>query len=1578
MRRLNGWMRRVVVMPAGVLVAFGSLEAQTSGGEPTTELTLQEALERAVATSPAYRQALNRMDLAGPQARQAWGGFLPNLNLSYGTNQNFRRETTAIDFFGNPIENPTTETVFSSQSSQSASLGIDLFQGGRRFHQVGQARAEAEVTRRAGERELNGVLAQVQRQFLEAQMQKALLEVEGELLAARERDLLLTTRLFELANKNRADVLGIEVEVEQQRSAMRRAEGDYRKALLALQTAVGDTEVRTMTVAGGAPSSFDPSVLDLEGLVAGAVVSSPRVLEATAATRSRRSQLDMNRSSRWPTVSLGSRIYRSSFAREQEALFDFSPNDFGGDIQLSVSIPIFQRFETSYQIAQASVEHRNAVETERLTELQVEEEVRGRFVDLETAWYTLQDGTRSQELADERLRLVREEYRLANATFEDLQGAVRTAAEARRTAVEQRYAFARALVDLYEAAGVVAQEAGLTDRRSRRRLGELRVSLPRLSTSRPVAVAMLFLAITLLGGISFARLPIDLLPDVSYPRLVVYTGYPDVAPAEVERLVTELVEAQAAAVPGVEDVTSVSREGVSLVTLQFAWGTDMDFAMLNVRERLDNIREALPETSERPTILRVDPQSQPILTVSLSGGNDLWQTKEIGETVFRRRLEQLDGVAQATVTGGLDREIQVEVDPGLLESYGLTLAEVVQALDAANYSAPGGTILRGRYRYPLRTLGEFQTVDEIGEVVVGRQQIGGEAGAEGAGYRLVRLNDIGRVVDGFAEREAVARYDGHESVGLLVFKEAGANTVRVAEDVEATLELLRQQYPGVTAEIASNQATFISESISNVVQALVLGGLLAFVVLFLFLRDPRYPVAVATAIPISVVGAFALMEAFDVSLNIMSLGGLALGVGMLVDNSIVVLENIFRHRELGVGMFEAAAKGAEEVQGAITASTLTTISVFGPIIYVEGVAGELFGALSLTVAFSLLASLVVALTLLPTMAARFGGRNAPAPAPEPPVASPETPPTGRMRRVVRGIGAAFYLPVRIVRGAVSVARQLFSFWGAGVAAVGRRVFGPALQAFDRAFNRFAEWYHRRLERALARRTLVLGGAGLSLVAAGLVAALLSRDLLPEVDQGAFDVRVELPEGTALAATAAAVADIEAELLQDPAIEAVFSRIGRDVQAYDEGDEASGVNTAVIQVRLDSDADTEEVLARSRAVESRFPAGSLAFETGQATALGQMLGGTQADIAVRVQGEELTAAYAFAEQLRDRLGAVDRIRNVRIGSERGQPQFQVEIDRTAAARYGIEPRVVAETIERAMRGDRATEFVDFDRKIGVLVRLPDDLRYDTGTLDYLRINGVPLRELVQVHETVGPAEIRREDQARVITVYADVAGGGLADAISAVELSIADLPLPADLRVSVGGENEEMRRSFRDLAFAFGLALLLVYMILAAQFESFIHPFTILISVPLALVGAVFALALAGQGLNTMSLIGAVILVGIVVNDAIVKVDFINQSRARGNSVRDAILEAGEFRLRPIVMTTVTTVLGLLPMALGIGRGADLRAPLAIAVIGGLIFATALTLIVVPVVYATVEDVRRFFTGRAPVPSGAPVPGGSVS
>ena len=782
---------------------------------------------------------------------------------------------------------------------------------------------------------------------------------------------------------------------------------------------------------------------------------------------------------------------------------------------------------------------------------------------------------------------------------------------------------------------------------------------------------------------------------------------------------------------------------------------------------------------------------------------------------------------------------------------------------------------------------------------------------------------------------------GVEAVGLLVFKESGANTVTVARSVDEVLEQLGSEYPGVNVDVAYSQAGFIADSISNVVQSLVFGGILAFLVLFFFLRDPRYPVAIALAIPISVVGTFAMMQAAGVSLNIMSLGGLALGVGMLVDNSIVVLENIFRHREeLGASPMEAATRGAEEVQAAITASTFTTVSVFGPIIYVEGVAGELFKDLSLTVAFSLLASLVVALTLLPSMAARFALVGEPRMDPEarrPLVRAPG------LLGTVRWLGAvSVRIPVAVVGGGVRFARALVSFWGRELGSLLSRMFGPMLRGFERGFEAFAVRYHAALEWSLNHPTRVLGGAAFALVLSVALGGLLRRDLLPQVDQGAFQIRLELPERAALA---------------DPGVVAIFSNIGRDVRAYAEGEKASGLHTATFQVRVAPDEKSEDVAERLRVLASSFPAGALSVETGQATALGAMLGGAEADIAVRVRSESLEQAYAMAEEVERRLHAVNEVGNVRVGTERGQPQIQVEIDRAACAAYGVDPRVVAETVNRAMRGDRATEFVDFDRKIDIVVRYPGDQRYSMETLQGLRVTGVPIRELIHIREAVGPAEVHREEQARVVPVYADVVEGGLDQAIEAVDGALRSLPMSREVRWEVGGENEEMRRSFRDLAFAFGLALILVYMILAAQFESFIHPFTILTAVPLALVGTVGALLITGEGLNTMSLIGVVILVGIVVNDAIVKVDFIVQAQQRGLALREAILEAGRVRLRPIIMTTVTTVLGLSPMALGIGRGSDLRAPLAIAVIGGLAVATALTLIVVPVVYQTVERVR---------------------
>ncbi|HSG82447.1 MAG TPA: efflux RND transporter permease subunit [Gemmatimonadota bacterium] len=1056
------------------------------------------------------------------------------------------------------------------------------------------------------------------------------------------------------------------------------------------------------------------------------------------------------------------------------------------------------------------------------------------------------------------------------------------------------------------------------------------MALPDLSIRRPVATAMAFLAIGLLGIIAFTRLPVNLLPDVSFPTLTIWTQYPEAGPAEVERFITEPIERQVGRVPGVNSVSSVSREGASQVQLQFLWGTDMDFATLNVRERLDNVRYDLPEDATRPTILRSDPTSDPVMTLATtSEATSLWELKELSENVFKRRFEQIDGVAQAAVAGGLEREIHVEVDPNRLEALGVTIDQVSQALNAANYSAPGGTIRRGRYRYALRALGEFRTVGQIGETVVGR----------GSG---------------------------------------------------GSLTLLREEYPDIEIAIATSQAGFIRDAISNVVQALGYGAVLAFLVLFLFLHDGRYPVAISLSIPISIVLTFGLLYLFDVSLNIMSLGGLALGVGMLVDNSIVVLENIFRHRELGLEPAAAAAVGAREVQAAITASTFTTIAVFGPIIYVKGVAGELFKDLSIAVAVSLLASLLVALTLLPTIAARIRSGSDEQEAKRD-VVYPKNresgqwgpgrvfPPVGRYVQeagaryggrpkfwqwpsiLTRWIGS---LIGGAVRTAFALGGALLKFWGGLILRPLAAASRPLFRAFDRVFDRFAVRYHSVLEWSLDHRAATLAMAGGAFAVAVLLGYTLPRNLLPQVDEGAYRAQIELPLGTPLEETDRVATQLEELAMQNSASEAAFARVGRAQAEEITEREATGVNTAALDVRLAAGSKTPEAVRELLAGIGGLLSGeALTIETGRATELGRVLGLGEADIAVRVRGENLETVLDVAQEVETRLNALPLLTGVRVGLLRGQPEIEIEVERERVARHGLTVREVADAIEAYMRGLVATRFIDFDRRIDVLVRPPEDIRKEFNNLLDFQIQGVPVRELIVWRETLAPVEVLRDEQGRVVPVYADVASGGLDVAVAAIEEALADLQLPPRIRYEVGGVNEEMRDSFRSLAFAFGLAIALVFMILAAQFESVVHPFTIMLAVPLAAIGAVLALIVARDGLNVMSLIGFVILVGIVVNDAIVKVDFINQYRREGHGLREAILEAGRVRLRPIIMTTVTTVFGLLPLALGLGAGADLRAPLAVAVIGGLISATMLTLIVVPVIYSTLEGARER-VGRA--------------
>ena len=1078
------------------------------------------------------------------------------------------------------------------------------------------------------------------------------------------------------------------------------------------------------------------------------------------------------------------------------------------------------------------------------------------------------------------------------------------------------------------------------------------MSLSETAIRRPVATVMFFLGIIILGVISLTRLSVDLLPDLSYPRLTIWTSYAEATPQEVEELVTARVEEALSTVPRVRKLHSISKEGVSLVMMEFLWGTNMDIAALNVREKLDNVRWSIPRAAGRPTILRLDPRSQPILHLAIAG-EELMALKELARNVFKRRLEQIDGVALATVTGGFEREIHVEVDQQKLVALGITIDQVSAAIAGANRNLPGGTIRKGRYRFSLRTLGEFETVPEIHEVVVGKNINGS----------VITLNQIASVIDGFKERDAITRFNGKEAIGLIVTKEAGANTVEVARRVRKVLAQLTREYPEVQIHIAVDQSEFISQAISNVLQAVVFGGILAFLVLFFFLHDFRSPLNIATAIPIAILATFALMYFSHISLNMISLGGLALGVGMLVDNSIVVLENIFRHRQEGKDRLTAGILGANEVAMPVTASTLTTVAVFFPIVYVKGVAGQLFRDQSLTVTFSLLASLLVSLTLLPMLASRFFHRNR--------NTSSDSAGTEaslnrdlyqkdqkkprrfhRLRNLFYRLNLALAAGISTLRGFLSA---LINYWLQGLQKYAGRFFQPLFFYFDRWFAVFAARYEKLLQWALDHRKKTLTIVVFCLAGALLLGLTLDRRLMPKLEQRQFTVNLTMPPGTSLSMTAAAVAIVEKQLLSQPEVLTVFSQIGLTSSQTTLLLEESALNHARIQVGLKKNGRSMEKFINSvRPLISRLGQEDLHFETGQSI-LSQFLGAAESDVAIKISGNDFAVSLKLMDEIRKHLQSVAGLTDLRSSYEEGRPEIRITIDREKIGQFGVTAQQIADFVKNRMYGIVATQFKDFDRKIDILIRPINEQRDEITDLLNAELlvqkKRIPLRYLIHTQISQGPVAIQREDQVRQVVLYGNVQGRGFSSVMRDIEKQLSAIHVPYNYQITVGGQQEEMQRSFKSLLLVFILALLLVYMILAAQFESLVHPFIIMFSVPLSLIGVVFTLFVTGQSFNIMSLIGIVVLVGIVVNDAIIKVDFINQGRKAGLNMRQAIEEAGKKRLRPIVMTTVTTVLGLLPMALGIGEGAELRRPLALAVIGGLTAATFLTLIVVPVLYS---------------------------
>ena len=1041
------------------------------------------------------------------------------------------------------------------------------------------------------------------------------------------------------------------------------------------------------------------------------------------------------------------------------------------------------------------------------------------------------------------------------------------------------------------------------------------------STRRPVTVTVFAFAGIIFGLVAFRDLAVDLLPDIAYPSLTIRTELEGAAPAEIETLLTRPVENAVGVVNGVVSVTSSSRADRSEVTLEFGWGTNMDFAALDVRERLDLLQ--LPDDAVRPILLRYDPSLDPVMRIGLTGDEELVRLRLIGEREVKRLIERVEGVAGAIVAGGLEEEIQVEIDERRVSSLGLSVQEVVARLAQENVNLTGGRLQDGQAEYMVRTIMEIERAQDLNEIIV-------DSGGQG----VIRLKDIARIVRGHKEREVITRINGQEAVEIAIYKEGGTNTVTVVDRVAGQLDSVRERLETTGRQldltVITDQARYIRQSVADVLQSALIGGLLAVLILSLFLRNFRSTAIIAVSIPISVVTAFLLMYLSGISLNIMSLGGLTLGIGLLVDNSIVVLESIQRKRDEGIALVEAARVGAGEVGQAVVASTMTTICVFVPIVFVEGVAGQLFGDQALTVTYSLAVSLIVALTVIPMLASRRLVRD-------PDQAGP---PQGRVGRLL------FPVTVLLARAVKAI--------GLGIDALMRLVLAIPFRLFDAGFSWVRRVYPRVLDAAMAQRAVTLAVALVLFLLSVALVPTLGTELVPELIQGEFFVDAELPPGTQLDVTARRLANLERAAMAMDGVTLVYGVAGTSRQQGGIAGELRE-NLSQLTLRIAPPISRERETSLMNALRPELDRdGEYAYLFGRPSYFS-----FKTPIELEIRGYNLSLLDRLADEAVRRLEEIPGLVDVKSSTEGGNPELQIRFNRDRLATLGLSVQQVAGVVRSKVLGDIVTDITREDRTIDIRLRAQEEFRSSADDLRNLSVaqqgsTAIPLSAVAEVTETLGPAEIRRADGERVALITANLDGIDLGSASAAIQAALDEMTFPLGFDRRLGGQRQEMETSFESMRFAILLAVFMVYLVMASQFESLLHPFVILFSVPFSLIGVVGTLWLLDISLSVVVLIGVILLAGIVVNNAIILVDYTNRLRAEGMAKVEALKRAGEVRLRPILMTTATTVLGLLPMAISHGEGSELRAPMAITVIGGLLASTALTLVIIPVVYTILD------------------------
>ncbi|ACB85513.1 efflux RND transporter permease subunit [Natranaerobius thermophilus] len=1024
--------------------------------------------------------------------------------------------------------------------------------------------------------------------------------------------------------------------------------------------------------------------------------------------------------------------------------------------------------------------------------------------------------------------------------------------------------------------------------------------LSKIALKRPVTIIMAVVIILLLATVSFSRIPIDLYPDMELPVLFVQTDYEGAGPHEVENMVSRPLEETLSTVDNLSQITSISQQDSSQIIMEFDWGTDMDFAALDTRELIDMIGEQLPDDAGDPTVMQLDPDMMPILQVGINAPEmDLQEISELAEGTIQTQVERIEGVGEVNVMGGVEREIKIHVDPYLLSSYQeVSYENIREAIAANNMDISAGEIRDGDGKYAIRTIGQFEDPDEIKDIQIGVE-----------GESPVKLGDVARVEDTVEDMEPLSRINQEPSVSLGIRNQSDANAVRVAQDVRAELANLEESLPGnVQFEIVTDQSTFIEESIDSIIEMGIIGAILAMIVLWLFLGNFRTTLIIGFAIPISIISTFNLMYFQGYTMNLITMGGLTLGIGMVVDSSIILLENIFRKREQGLSSYEGALQGSKEISGAIIAATLTSMAAFLPAAYTEGIAGIIFEPMAWTVVFALFASLLVALTLVPMLTDKVMGEGV-------------------------DFNRKSYLPRKMDQG---------------------------LQWLTNKYGQLVDW-------VLSKRFVVIVSfIGLMIITV-LIFPLMGFEFFPPEDSGEITVDIQYPVGTPLDTTSDNLLELEEEISQVEGVETVFATAGGGGDFVVGGDSRSGTINVIMED--DHQRTTFEVVDEIRGL---IPERGGVDVTVSADDMAEEGGGMEGeeDLTVLIKGDDMEELESISDEIAENALTVPGVVNTTTNFEDATMEIQIDVDEASADSYGLTTVTIGNFVRQVSEGELVSFYREGGEEYDITMEMEPSQGISVSTLESLLINTptgeqVPLEEVASLEMAETPRQIEREDRVRTGTVGVQIEGRDIGRTAGDIrEVLDESIELPPDYTMDFGGTYEMMMESFEGLGLALILAVLLVYMVMAAQFESLLYPFIVMFTIPLALIGVILALLVTGHSLSIVAFMGVIMLAGIVVNNGIVMVDFINKLyHEQGYNRIEAIVTAGKIRLRPILMTVLTTILGMLPMASGAGEGAEVRAPMAIAIIGGLAVSTIITLVLIPVVYSLFDDLRLRFHSK---------------